>query len=367
MYDETQVGRLALVHEWLDSRSGSEKTFEQMSQTFPSADLYALTRSEDVDFQLGSEVYTTAIQRSRVLRARRSVALPVMPLAWKMLRPPSYDLVVSSTHAFARYFPARDAVHLSYVYTPLRYAWLPDIDGRGSRRVLAPARAALRTVDKASTRSVRSFAGISNVVCRRIESFYGRAATVVYPPVDTGFFRDKDASDPARLPLEGPFILGVSRWISYKRLDLVIAAGESIGLPVVIAGAGPDEAQLRSLANEVRVPVHFAKSPSDEALRDLYRAASVVVFPPEEDFGIVPVEAQAAGTPVVALAEGGSLDTVKHGSTGYLVERQDPALFGRAVEQAERLGPLEASSHVEQFSIPSFRRSFRRWVMDSLG
>jgi glycosyltransferase involved in cell wall biosynthesis len=355
---------VALVHEWLASRAGSEKTFERMTQVLPRADVYALTANPEAGFEIEAPIRTTALQRLPVLRDRRNLSLPVMPLAWRCLRTKPYATVITSSHAYARYVPAaRAAAHLSYVYTPLRYAWLPEVDGRGATPVMAPARAALRALDKRSTRHVDRFAAISNVVRQRIEEFYDREAEVVYPPVDTQYFAAAPAADSGG---REPFVLGVSRWIHYKRLDLVIDAASRVGLPVVIAGHGPGEAELRAVAERARVPVTFERRPSDERLRDLYRAAAALVFPAEEDFGIVPVEAQAAGTPVVALARGGSLDTVADGLSGALVHEQTAEAFAAGIERVLGMEPRDEAlrRHVDRFSVEAFRRGFADWVKE---
>lgn len=355
---------VALVHEWLASRAGSEKTFERMTKALPDADVYALTADGAAGFEIEAPIRTTILQRVPLLRDRRNLSLPVMPLAWKCLRTKPYATVITSTHAYARYLPAaRAAAHLSYVYTPLRYAWLPDVDGRGATPLMAPARATLRVLDKRSVRHVDRFAAISNVVRQRVEEFYDREAEVVFPPVDTDFF--------AAVPAEAsagrePFVLGVSRWIDYKRLDLVIEAASRVGLPAVIAGHGPAEDELRAVAVRARVPVTFERRPSDERLRELYRTAAVLVFPAEEDFGIVPVEAQAAGTPVVALARGGSLDTVADGVSGALVHEQTATAFATGIERVLGMEPSAGAlrDHVARFSIDAFHRGFADWVKD---
>ncbi len=355
---------IALVHDWLAARAGAEKTFEQMTKVLPDADVYALTVDRRAGFDIDAPIRTTILQRVPVLRDSRRVSLPLMPLAWTTMRTASYGTVITSAHAFARYFPvAKRATHLSYVYTPLRYAWLPGVDGRGASRWMAPARAALRKLDRRTVRHVDSFAGISTAVCGRIAEFYGREATTVFPPVDIDFFgAEPPADDPA--PTNEPYVLGVSRWIPYKRLDIVIAAGDAAGLPVVIAGGGPDEAVLRDAAARARVPVTFVHNPDDERLRRLYRGAAVLVFPAEEDFGIIPVEAQAAGTPVVALGRGGSLDTVRPGETGVLVSSQEVDEVADGIRCAVGMprSPDAFAAHVATFSVPSFRQSFAKWI-----
>lgn len=198
----------------------------------------------------------------------------------------------------------------------MRYLWLSNIDARHRRGALlaAPVSHALKAWDSRSAGWVDDFAGISHAVKDRIEVVYSRRARVIHPPVATDFYTpDKDAN-------RKDFVLAVSRMVPYKRLDLAIRAAKIAGTRLVIAGSGPQEQQLRQIADNLQHPVEFVIAPDDAALRDLYRTARAVIFPPEEDFGIVPVEAQGCGTPVVALAMGGSLDTVVDGVTGVLID-----------------------------------------------
>ncbi|WP_371821248.1 glycosyltransferase [Blastococcus sp. PRF04-17] len=157
-------------------------------------------------------------------------------------------------------------------------------------------------------------------------------------------------------------MLGFSRWIEYKRLDLVIRAGEELGKPVVIAGSGPLESRLRELAGAAAVPVLILRKPSDVVVRELMRRASVLVFPAVEDFGIVPVESQAAGTPVVAPRAGGALDTVIDGVTGTLVDSLTAAELASGVERASPLAAADCRANAERFSYHSFAARFREWV-----
>jgi glycosyltransferase involved in cell wall biosynthesis len=206
-------------------------------------------------------------------------------------------------------------------------------------------------------------------VQRRIERCYGRASRVIHPPVDTAFFTPAtdaaDAADTGPVP-ETPFVLACSRFIPYKRLDIAIHAADEVGLPLVVAGRGPGEATLRRLAAGVGVPVTFELAPSDARLRTLYRAASAFVFPALEDFGIVAVEAQACGTPVVALAEGGTADTVVDGRTGALVEAQEVDAFARGLRRVLQLAdPGACVEKAAAFSAEVFRAKVRAWVSDA--
>jgi glycosyltransferase involved in cell wall biosynthesis len=351
-----------LAHEWLAARAGSEKTFEAMAGAFPDADLYALTREPGVEFDFGGrELTTTFLDRFEATRRRRELTLPLMPLAWRSIDVRgSYDKVITSSHACVKDFPpARDARHYCYCYAPLRYAWDPSIDDRGSalRNALRPALAALRRWDRRSADAVDEFAAISSAVQDRIARFYGRESRVIYPPVDVEWYTPAPGSARERA-------LAVSRFIPYKRIDLAIEACAKAGVPLTVAGFGPGERDLRRLAASLNADVEFEISPSDERLRELYRSSLVVVFPANEDFGIVPVEAQACGTPVVALDVGGARDTVVDGETGYRVSEARVNLVAEAVAGVAGGGIDGAACrrNAERFSTARFVAELREWT-----
>lgn len=286
-----------------------------------------------------------------------------MPLAWRYATRARYDVVVTSSHACAKGFrPARTALHLCYCYTPMRYAWLTEVDRRTRGGLVDRATdlplASLREWDRRAAGWVDEFAGISTAVAERIQRFYGRPARVIHPPVDTSYFTVDRA-----VPRED-MLLAVSRMVPYKRLDLAIDAARRVGMPLVVAGTGPEEAALRAHAAATGAEVTFVPRPDDETLRRLYRTARALVFPSVEDFGIVPVEAQACGTPVVALAEGGSLDTVVDGTTGVLVDGQDAAGLAAGVEKvlASPPDPDACRAHAEGFSRLRFLAEVEEWV-----
>lgn len=357
--------KLAIAHEWLAVRAGSEKTFEAMAKAYPEADLYALTWDREADFDFGGRpVTTTFLDRSRLLRDRRELALPLMSLAWKAIDVrDDYDVVLTSSHAFVRSFPpARTAIHFCYCHTPLRYAWVPDIDGRTSRRVPGAglAFAALRRWDKGTAKNVDWFAANSTTVRERIRASYGRDAVVIHPPVDTVYY------DLPAQPARRSGALAVSRFVPYKSVRLAIEACAAARVPLTVAGKGPEEQSLRDLAAELGAEVSFEISPSDERLRELYRSSAALVFPANEDFGIIPVEAQACGAPVVALDRGGAVDTVVQGETGLRVARQEAALFADAIRQlvASPPSPQACRRNAERFSAARFIAELRAWMSE---
>ena len=353
--------RMALAHEWLDARAGSEKAFEVLAGMFPQADLYALTDTLGDRFDSGGRpVHTTFLGRVPALRTRRDLALPLMPLAWRTVTRRRYDLVLTSSHACVKAFaPAREALHLSYCYTPMRYVWLSSLDRRRPvSRVTAPIERWLKEWDLASVAWVDDFAAISTAVGRRIEELYGRSSRVIHPPVDTAHYT------PGEPGARKGFALAVSRMVGYKRLDVAIRACHRLQEPLVVAGAGPAEAELRALVAQLGADVRFVIDPDDNRLRELYRAAGVVVFPGEEDFGIVPVEAQACGTPVVALAAGGTLDTIVPGTTGILVPEQSDESFADGIRRVldGHFDPADCRRSAERFSLAVFEKRFVDWV-----
>lgn len=209
--------KVAIVHEWISSRAGSEKVFEALAAIWPEADLYALSQEPGVEMDFGGrEVNTTFLDRKH-LRNRRSFTLPLMPIAWQLIGQHKYDLVISSHHAFAasNRLTKRGGRHLAYVYTPARYVWTPDLDGRGRSALLAPVRAVLKSIDRSYIPRIEKFAGLSREVADRINKYWGRSAAVIAPPADTKYFTPgHDAS--IELDVPENYLMGFGRWIPYR-------------------------------------------------------------------------------------------------------------------------------------------------------
>jgi glycosyltransferase involved in cell wall biosynthesis len=350
--------KVALVHDWLTSMRGGEKVLEVLCELFPGADLFTLVhRRGSVSAAIeGRRVTTSFVQRLPFAAARYRSYLPLFPFAIEQFSFDGYDLVVSSSHCAAKavVVPGRTR-HIAYCHSPMRYAWdqfeeyfgPARVGARMSRWVYRPMLARLARWDAATAPRVHRFVANSRHVAGRIQRYYNRASTVVYPPVDTNFFHPSPVVAPAAPRAASALV--VSALVPYKRVDRAIEACALAGLPLRIAGDGPDRVRLQQQAGD---SVTFLGRVSDEALRDEYRAAGLVILPGEEDFGIAPLEAQACGRPVVALARGGALETVKNGQTGLLFPEPTAASLAEtlAVAARWRFDADRIRAHAEAFS-----------------
>lgn len=358
-----------LAHEWLEPTGGSENVFEDLHEILQPIEAWCLWNDAPNRFRNVRETWIakTPLRHSKVL------ALLPMLLAWRHRRRTTASWVLTSSHLFAHHArfvrcdggPLRKIV---YAHTPARYIWVPWLDPRGSSvlvRLIAPA---LKRLDRRRAQEAVAIAANSNFVAERISATWAREAEVIYPPVDVSRFTtmpvltDFEATVLQQLPAD--FLLGVSRFVPYKRLDLVLAAGVASGMPVVIAGAGgPDEDRLRRLAKESGHDVHFVVAPSQGLLQALLAGATAVVFPPVEDFGIVPVESMAAGTPVLVNEIGGAAESVIDGVTGVVVrDWTDANSLRSAVAAARTCKPEDCKQRAAHFSRERFAVEIREFV-----
>jgi glycosyltransferase involved in cell wall biosynthesis len=308
-------GGVLIAHEWLTALGGSDKTAAAMARALPGSRVVTAVADPRTVAELFPEGDVRALWPNRLpgAQTRWRAYSPAIVLAWSTFRPDA-DVLLSSSHFAARAAGSGFAgPHLCYCYTPMRVAWRPDLELDRLRPSLRPAVNALlpavRAWDRRKALGVTAFAGISSAVVERIGHAYGRHAERIYPPVDLPPFLAS-----ARRPPFGYFLI-VGRLIPYKRFDLAVQVCTQMGYPLVVAGSGPEEARLRAMAGPT---VRFAGRVSAQAYLELLAGAIALLFPGEEDFGIVPVEAQAAGCPVVALGRGGAVDTVSDGVTGVL-------------------------------------------------
>lgn len=359
-----------LVHEWLSKRGGSENVVVELARMYPDAPISALWDDAPDRFEVG-RVRETWLAKTP-LRHHKAAAVPFMPTTWRHLGYSDAEWILSSSHLFAHHArfsgPARHAKKFVYAHTPARYIWTPELDMRGDGAIARAASRPLQKLDRMRAQEIYSVAANSAFVGERVKRVWGRDATVIYPPVSVARFSADSSSSltPAEerflesLP-EG-FILGASRFVSYKRLDVAIEAGAAADLPVVIAGDGPDEERLRKIADEHPGRVTFVTQPSSALLNQLYRRALVFVFPPIEDFGIMPVEAMAAGTPVIANRVGGAAETVVDGVTGALLDSFDNASLRKAVETASSASAIDCVARAWEFDVTVFEQRISAWL-----
>lgn len=358
--------RVHLAHDWYSRFGGSESVARDLRDLVRPDSLSALW----VEPRARVHGVTETWMRRYRFANRKALLLPVMPDTWARVPIDDADVLVTSSHAFAHHaglLAPRQPVRISYIHSPARYVWSPGLDPRASAALLRPARAALSFRDRKAVERIDHLVANSAEVASRIAEFWGRDdVSVVHPAVDIDYFAMPAGR--ATMVLPEDFLLAVSRWIPYKRLDLAIRAAALARRPLVVAGDGPGGAELRVLARECGADVRFVAGPSRAQLRELYQRASVLLFPAHEDFGMVPVEAQAAGLPVVALARGGSLETVAPGRTGILVDEADPEAFAAALPAAQQLGDPAVLRHwVQQFSRSAFRADFSRVFTGATG
>jgi glycosyltransferase involved in cell wall biosynthesis len=366
--DALAVVRTLVAHEWIADVGGSENVFEQIRLAVPQCRAVCLWNDDPVRF---SGVHETWLARSP-LRGRKVPAMPFMGSAWKRVDLTDIDRVVVSSHAFSHHLASRAADRgipaFAYIHSPARYVWVPDLDDRGHSLVGRLGRSYFRSWDRRHASGVVNYAANSQFVAERVADAWGVNASVTYPPVDIerihrfgGELSDVDHATVRALPAH--FVMGASRFVPYKNVDAAISAGEILGLPVVLAGTGPDEPRLRALAEKARTPVQFAGRVSDNLLLEMYRRATLFVYMAIEDFGIMPVEAMACGTPVLVNEIGGARESVLPMSGGLATEWRysrftDPTVVPKAVA----VDMKRAHSDVARFSIASFRRNLLSWL-----
>jgi glycosyltransferase involved in cell wall biosynthesis len=394
--------RIAVVHDWLIVYAGGERVLEQILRCYPEADLYAVVdflEDAERDFLEGRRATTTFIQHLPFAKTKYRGYLPLMPLAVEQLDISNYDLVISSSHSVAKgVLTGPDQLHISYVHSPIRYAW--DLQhqylresglDRGAKGWFARWMLhRIRQWDMRTTNGVDAFVANSQFIARRIWKVYRREATVIYPPVDVETYTIRDEKE--------DFYLTASRMVPYKRMPMIVEAFAAMPTRrLVVVGDGPEMDKVKRAAAGT-LNIEILGFQPHHILREYMMRARAFVFAAEEDFGIVPVEAQACGTPIIALAKGGVRETVKDLTgtksrrrlavvgnsvassmeiddqsdlqtdvpTGILFKEQSVEALIEAVEHLELhnelFDPREIRRHAERFSAQRFREEFSEFV-----
>jgi glycosyltransferase involved in cell wall biosynthesis len=384
--------KVALVHDWLTGMRGGEKVLEVFCELFPDAHLYTLLHNKgSLCYTIESmDIRTSFIQKLPFIRGKYRNLLPIFPAAIERFDLRGYDLVLSSSHCVAKgVLTGYDTLHVCYCFTPMRYIW--DLYNLyfGKERAGTITRLStslvlnyLRKWDVASSKRVNKFVAISKYIADRIKRNYGRESDIIFPPVDCSYFKPKPAR-PYRTArsgeANGDFYLMVSPLAPNKRVDIAIESFNRLGLPLKIIGSGQEERKLQNMAGK---NVELMGWQPDDVVRNHYVNCKALIFPGIEDFGIVPLEAQACGKPVIAYAKGGALETIvpldkdklniksrneqSNNATGLFFYEQTPESLARAVYHFEEVKGVfdkqQIRKNAESFDRVIFKDKIRNYI-----
>jgi glycosyltransferase involved in cell wall biosynthesis len=366
--------KVAIIHDWLTGMRGGERCLEVFCELFPQGDLYTLLHHIGSVSSLIEQmtIKTSFIQNLPFSKNGYRKYLPLFPLAVERFDLKEYDLILSCSHCVAKgVIPSPEAVHISYLLTPMRYAWdmYRAYFGKNKNRMIHLFMHYLRMWDVTSSARVDHFSCISRHVANRIQRFYRREAEVINPPVNVDRFRLSEERE--------NFFLVVSSFAPYKKIDLAIKAFNRLGYPLKIVGSGPGERKLRAMA---RSNVEFLGWQPDERVAECYSKCRALIFAGEEDFGIVPLEAMASGRPVIAYGRGGALETIisydkkessgEENPTGLFFDHQNVESLMGAVERfikiEKEFDPIAIRNHVLKWDRDIFKEKIRRYIFEKM-
>jgi glycosyltransferase involved in cell wall biosynthesis len=357
------VMKIALVHDWLTGMRGGEKCLEVLCELFPDAPIYTLLHNKGSMSPLieSKKIVTSFIQHLPEKEKRYRQYLPLFPFAISRFDFSEYDVVVSISHAVAKSIRVpKNTLHICYCLTPMRYVWdmyenyfgkgKANVITRSAMSVLAPV---LRTYDVTTSSRVNHFVAISDFVRQRIQRYYHREADIIFPPVDVDQFQLSNNN-------EGFFLI-VSALVPYKRVDLAIQVFNANGKKLIIAGTGPEFEKLKAMAKS---NIEFLGWRSDEELAQLYASCAALIFPGEEDFGIVPLEAMASGKPVIAYGKGGALETIAKDTTGVFFNEQTEQSLQQAIDRFQNIvfNGENIRKHALKFSRSFFKQTIKNYI-----
>ncbi|MDG6773617.1 glycosyltransferase family 4 protein [Thiomicrorhabdus sp. ZW0627] len=366
--------KVAIIHDWLVTYAGAERVLEQMIKVYPEADLFSMVDfipEEERGFISHKAVQTSFIQNLPWAKSKYRSYLPLMPLAVEQFDLSSYDLVISSSHAVAKaVITGPDQLHISYIHSPIRYAW--DLQHQYLREsglnkglkgwVAKYLLHRIRKWDVGTSNRVDVYIANSNFIKRRIEKVYRRDSVVIYPPVSVKDFSFCDKKE--------DYYLTASRMVPYKKMDMIVEAFTKMpNKKLRVIGTGPDFAKIQKIAKNFE-NIQLMGYQSFPVLKDSMEKAKAFVFAAEEDFGITPVEAQACGTPVIAFAKGGVLETVQGldeaNPTGVFFKEQTSSSLSEAIdvfeENAHKILYENCEVNASRFSNKRFREEFKEFV-----
>ncbi|TSD02141.1 MAG: group 1 glycosyl transferase [Parcubacteria group bacterium Athens0714_26] len=354
--------KIALVHDYLNQYGGAEKVLEAFTEIFPDAPIYTLIYNQKIidKYFPGKKIRASFLQKVPFSGSYHRFFPPLMPMAIEKFDLSDFDLIVSDSASFAKGALTKpEALHICYCHTPPRYAW--DDSHKYIKEFSMPSLAKIfipffmnyiRLWDKEAASRVDEFVCNSSFVTRRIKKYYKRDAEVIHPPVDTEFFK------PISKPSEEYYLM-VGRLLPYKRFDIAIEAFNKLEMPLKIIGSGPDKRKLKKMANW---NIEFLGELSSEKLKEYYQNCKALIFPQEEDFGIVALEAMACGRPIIAYRGGGALESVLEGKTGVFFDEQN---MESLVEAVKKFQPQKFdSSFIRQHALKFDKEIFKKKIKD---
>ncbi|WP_223066918.1 glycosyltransferase [Paenibacillus caui] len=357
--------KIAIAHDYLIQMGGAERVVEVLHDMYPEAPIFTTVYSSSrlLDTLKDADIRSSWLQRIPGVKTYFKGMLPLYPIAIRDFDFRGFDIVLSSSSAFIKGIQVpKNTFHLCYCHTPMRFAWDYDTYMERQRqpgvikRLLKIYIRQLKSWDQRTAVNVNQFVANSSVVKRRIQNYYQRDADVIFPPINTSRFQSS-----ARI---GDYYLIVSRLVSYKRIDLAVEAFNRSGLPLYIVGDGPDRKRLAEMAKS---NISFLGRLDDSQVNGLMSECRAFIFPGEEDFGITPLEANAAGRPVIAYQAGGALDTIVPYVNGVFFKNQEVDDLLAAVGEVERhawdVG--EIVSHAKKFDERTFKEQLKRYVEES--
>ena len=359
--------KIAIVADWLPTFGGAEHVIAEFCRLWPHAPLFTTIANPK---RLGpiaqADLRVSRLQCLYRLLGTHEWLLPLMPKAMERVDLSDYDVILSSSHAIAKgIVPPSTARHVCYCHTPMRYAWSMESDYLARSRIpkilhkhIRSMLTRLRRWDLTTAKRVDQFIANSTEVAGRIREIYNRDSIVIPPPVDSRFFNEPIVDNPGT---RNQYLLAIGRLIPYKRFDLLIELANKRGLPLKIAGTGSQEAHLKRMAGPT---VEFLGFVPDNSLPTLYSHAKALFFPQHEDAGIVALEAQACGTPVIALKKGGALDAIQENTTGVFFEEQILRSLEEAIDRFETINfdPKKIREHARQFSAERFQEAIQNVI-----
>ncbi|ACK42207.1 MAG: glycosyltransferase family 4 protein [Dictyoglomus turgidum] len=358
--------RVAVVHDWIVNIGGAEKVLKAILELFPDADVYTLVYLKDTLRKLGinNKVYSSFISGLPFAKTKYSYYLPLMPLAIEQFDLSKYDLVISSSHCVAKGVLTKSyQIHICYCHTPMRYIWdlyFPYLKEHklenGIKGIFVkPILHYLRIWDVSSANRVDYFVANSQNVANRIRKIYRRDSVVIYPPVDVERFLPSYKKE--------DYFMVLSRLVPYKKVDLVVETFNELNLPLVVIGDGEEMGKIKKMAKE---NIKILGWQEDDVVKEYLAKAQALIFASEEDFGIVSVEAQACGTPVIAYNRGGAKETVIDGETGILFEEQNVESLKKAVlrflKERDNFQRDKIMENAKRFSEDRFKREFKSYI-----